>query len=110
MLPTCNLPTPHALELATHVVDRLVEFVDLVMQVSLAWAVQGGGDGAVVGVTRIGEPAQAPNPLLTRLKPAPLGFRQQPPGQPGCTENGPHHGADQKGAAGLCFGLSSHGC
>lgn len=89
-----NLPSGrHRLELTPHVIDRLVQFVHLVVQITLL-APPGccGGFAELAAILQTGDPEHA---LLAPMEAATFGLREQPPGQTSCSEHGSSHGTEQ---------------
>ncbi|MFZ9228783.1 MAG: hypothetical protein ACO23C_01290 [Prochlorococcaceae cyanobacterium] len=99
MVPTLNLPAPQTLELASHIIDRLIELMDFVVELMVAGRARWVMLQLFVEVAVVLQTAERQIPSLTRTLPAAFGFRQQPPSQTGGTQHGARHGTQQHSTA-----------
>ena len=100
------------LELASHLVDRLVELLHPLLQPRIGLGTAGGGSGQ--GAHPIGRHhrpqalAEPQGPERAALA-APIGFREQPPAQTGGPEHGPAEGREQQAATGAAGPVAAIG-
>jgi len=99
MVPPLNLPAPQTFELASHIIDRLIELVDLVVKLMVAGGARRSLLQRFVHLAAVLQTAKPQGPVLARALAAAFSLRQQPPSQASGSQDGTGHGAQQDTAA-----------